>query len=218
MSRVIALWFERLYTVACSEPNLPWAERLGPDLPAWIVTDFLPRGQSDALWNVLAFDPRVTEPMSIDTVSGPYVSDYGKITFLDAALHDKAVLPEMLWGRTAPWPPGLQDVRDQLVDRIGQRFRVCVALHYAHGQVSMGYHADHEAYGDTSWIASLSLGATRTFSLRHVGTPSCQNVAMTHGSLVIMGPGCQQTCEHAILADPDCNEARINLTFRMFGE
>ena len=81
----------------------------------------------------------------------------------------------------------------------------------------MDYHRDVSAFGDTSHIASISLGAERMFSLRELETGEVCDVHLAHGSLIYMGPGCQERYEHAVPADPGCGEARVNLTFRLFG-
>lgn len=80
------------------------------------------------------------------------------------------------------------------------------------------YHTDPPAYGDTSVIASLSLGEARRFSLRSQSDPDeVHDVELLSGSLVIMGAGCQEQYEHALRVEVSRRNPRFNVTFRMFG-
>jgi alkylated DNA repair dioxygenase AlkB len=89
---------------------------------------------------------------------------------------------------------------------------------YRDGHDHVGYHADDEAeLGIAPVIASLSLGGTRRFWLRPKQQDSTRPTAalsLHAGDLVIMLPSLQQQWEHAVLPEPDCREARMNLTFR----
>ncbi|MEO1628577.1 MAG: alpha-ketoglutarate-dependent dioxygenase AlkB, partial [Bacteroidota bacterium] len=72
-------------------------------------------------------------------------------------------------------------------------------------------------YGHTDCIASISLGAERQFSFRRMDDVSEQcNLVLQNGSLLVMGQHCQQRYQHAILPQSDCQQPRINLTFRKF--
>jgi alkylated DNA repair dioxygenase AlkB len=81
----------------------------------------------------------------------------------------------------------------------------------------MGWHADDEAeLGRDPVIASVSLGATRRFRLRHRKRPNLKlDVPLPHGSLLCMSGPTQHHWLHAL---PKCRAAvgeRINLTFRL---
>ena len=57
----------------------------------------------------------------------------------------------------------------------------------------MGFHRDLPAYGDTSAIASLSLGAEREFIFRKTTNPDERfAIPLISGSLLFMGKGCQE--------------------------
>jgi alkylated DNA repair dioxygenase AlkB len=88
---------------------------------------------------------------------------------------------------------------------------------YRNGQDSMGYHADDEPeLGPKPTIASVSLGATRRFLLKprrkRSGPP--RELALTHGSLLIMGGTTQENFVHGVPKEPKVNGSRLNLTFR----
>ena len=67
-------------------------------------------------------------------------------------------------------------------------------------------------------IASLSLGATRTFDLRPKREsglrPRTIAVDVAHGDLIVMRGETQRFWEHRVRKDPRVREERINLTFR----
>jgi len=86
---------------------------------------------------------------------------------------------------------------------------------YRDGQDSMGWHADNEkVLGPNPWIASLSLGATRLFKLRHNRTGQSIDVPLTAGGLLIMGGSLQHHWRHCVPKSRTATGPRVNLTFR----
>ena len=63
-------------------------------------------------------------------------------------------------------------------------------------------------------IASLSLGATRRFLLRHNKTRETLSLELEDGSLLLMRGSLQHHWRHCLPKDPACSGSRINLTFR----
>lgn len=93
----------------------------------------------------------------------------------------------------------------------------CVLLnYYRDGRDSMGWHSDDEReLGPEPLIASLSLGATRRFDLRHKTNPGLTwRTDLAHGSLLLMGGRTQQHWRHQLPKQRGVNAGRINLTFR----
>ncbi|MCY7312886.1 MAG: alpha-ketoglutarate-dependent dioxygenase AlkB, partial [Pseudoxanthomonas sp.] len=74
---------------------------------------------------------------------------------------------------------------------------------------------DEAALGRRPVIASLSLGASRRFLLRHRQARD-QKLALQlgHGSLLVMRGETQQHCQHALPRTAKPMGERINLTFR----
>ena len=65
-------------------------------------------------------------------------------------------------------------------------------------------------------IASVSLGATRRFVLKHVDHPDTKaTLELVSGSLLVMGEGSQQHYRHALPRTARPVGERINLTFRL---
>jgi alkylated DNA repair dioxygenase AlkB len=120
----------------------------------------------------------------------------------------------------APWTPALATLRDRLVAETGERFNSVLCNLYRDGADSMGWHADNEKeLGPTPVIASVSLGATRRFVLRHAKkTQPAVSLALPSGSLLVMGGTLQAHWRHALPKAPDVTLPRINLTFRRIVE
>ena len=94
-------------------------------------------------------------------------------------------------------------------------FNGILVNYYRDGSDSMDWHADDESsLGVEPVVASVSLGAERTFQLRHKVTRDRINVSLTHGSLFLMGPGIQDYWQHRIAKAKNLTEPRISLTFR----
>jgi alkylated DNA repair dioxygenase AlkB len=86
---------------------------------------------------------------------------------------------------------------------------------YRDGNDSNGWHADDEPeLGKNPIIASLSLGASRRFDLRHTSTKEKLSLELEYGSLLIMGGELQHYWKHQIAKTKKVNTPRINLTFR----
>jgi alkylated DNA repair dioxygenase AlkB len=87
---------------------------------------------------------------------------------------------------------------------------------YRDGQDSNGWHADNEKeLGVNPVIASVSLGASRFFHLKH-NTDKSQKLKLelTHGSLLLMEGTTQHFWKHQIAKTAKAVAPRINLTFR----
>lgn len=87
---------------------------------------------------------------------------------------------------------------------------------YRNGNDKVSWHADDEkGLGQNPTIASVSLGATRRFDLKHK-TESNQKLQLelTPGSLVIMKGGLQHHWLHQIPVQKRVEDSRINLTYR----
>lgn len=116
------------------------------------------------------------------------------------------------------WPAALAAVRDRLRAEVGAPFNSCLANLYRDGSDSMGYHSDDEPeLGARPVIASLSLGAYRTFTLRHRGTRQRWSWQLGGGDLLLMTGESQSDYAHAVPKTRRPVGPRMNLTFRVFG-
>ena len=95
-------------------------------------------------------------------------------------------------------------------------FNVCLLNYYQDGSQAIGWHSDREEIGRTTPIASISLGAVRSFCVRskHDGMRDRAKIELQDGSLVVMENICQEEYLHCVPRQSDVTEGRINLTFR----
>ncbi|CEP01295.1 hypothetical protein PBRA_001901 [Plasmodiophora brassicae] len=123
-----------------------------------------------------------------------------------------------------------RDAQDPYVND-GDRWtaNVAVANEYANGQESFGPHSDKLTYiGPRPVIASLTLGAGRTFRFRRIPRHNspCKvtyNVVLPNRSLLVMFAPTQEEFKHelprqkaVVTRHPICGAARYNITFRMY--
>jgi alkylated DNA repair dioxygenase AlkB len=111
-----------------------------------------------------------------------------------------------------PWTATLREIKDK-VESVKGKYNYCLLNQYRSGSDSMGWHADDEPeVGEV--IGSLSLGATRTFRIRHNATREMRTFAAGNGVLIIMAGTMQQFWKHDVPKTTDEVGERINLTFR----
>jgi alkylated DNA repair dioxygenase AlkB len=113
-----------------------------------------------------------------------------------------------------PWTHTLASLRDRIAAETGARFNSVLLNRYRNGRDSVDWHADDEPeLGAEPVIASLSLGGTRSFILRHNATRARKVFELRSGDLLVMRGAVQRDWQHAV---PKCDAAdeRINLTFR----
>ena len=115
----------------------------------------------------------------------------------------------------APWPDFLLQARDRIQALSGYQFNFVVGNRYLTGKDSIGWHSDNfPQIGKRPAIASLSLGSTRKFKLRHKDSGETVDYHLESGSLLIMLPGCQEDWVHAVPKTARPVGERINWTFR----
>lgn len=113
------------------------------------------------------------------------------------------------------WTARLETLKELCERASGVRFNSCLVNLYRSGADSMGWHADDEPeLGTAPVIASVSLGATRTFRMRHRSTKEIVVLPLNHGSLLVMAGPMQQYWMHEIPKTKRDVGPRINLTFR----
>lgn len=119
-----------------------------------------------------------------------------------------------------PWTPLLNQIKQRIEDHCRQdvndevKFNSVLLNFYRDGQDSNGWHSDDEPeLGVNPVIASLSLGASRDFHLRHKATKQTHKMSLEPGSLLLM-QGTTQSCWQHHIPKRAWAEPRINLTFR----
>ena len=115
------------------------------------------------------------------------------------------------------FPPSIRYLRDCVQARTNLPFNCALANLYVDGAHSNGWHADDEPeLGSQINVASISLGATRTFRLRHRDPRSREIVKceLEHGSLLLMLDPMQKYWLHELPKRRGVTKPRVNLTFR----
>lgn len=170
----------------------------------------LPAAERDALFNALLHEApwkkRFLQLHGKEVETPRDIAWYGATRGQGVYAHDAQAWPEALLGAKA------------LVERLtGHVYNGCLCNLYRDGTHSVAWHSDREAL--TGAVASLSLGATRTFRVRlkhDHGTTF--DFPLVTGSLLLMHPGCQQALEHTVPKTKQLVGPRINLTFRQVDE
>jgi alkylated DNA repair dioxygenase AlkB len=119
-----------------------------------------------------------------------------------------------------PWNAPLLELKAVAEACAGQPFNSVLLNLYRDGRDSVSWHADNEpGLGRNPVIASLSLGATRRFQLRHRRSKERVAIDLCHGSCLIMAGATQHHWLHQLPKTARPVGPRINLTFRwMQGE
>ncbi|BDE06845.1 alpha-ketoglutarate-dependent dioxygenase AlkB [Vulcanimicrobium alpinum] len=168
------------------------------------IPEFLDREIADALVRELSADTRWRADSRLM---------YGK----------RVMVPRETAGRgekmPQPWTPTLERVRAAVERYTGTRYDYCFLNRYRDGRDAVAWHGDRDGSRDARLIvASLSLGATRTFQLRPKKDSGLRHdpvsVEVTHGDLVIMRGDTQLYWEHRVPRDPRSTGERLNVTFR----
>jgi alkylated DNA repair dioxygenase AlkB len=157
------------------------------------------------------------------------------------------IITPLYWGdqvRVIAFGPVAESIRQRLCKECNYEFNVCLLNYYADGNNHIAWHSDREENADTRSIASLSLGAVRTFQFRkklsdlrggggndsgnsnggnNSGDDGDRNdvdkitsILLVPGSLLVMVDPCQSTHLHRVLREPHIKKPRWNLTFRLF--
>jgi alkylated DNA repair dioxygenase AlkB len=115
-----------------------------------------------------------------------------------------------------PWTPELRRVRHRAEELTGHRYNSVLLNLYRDGRDGMGWHADDEPeLGREPVIASVSLGETRRFKLRHRRSRiAASALDLAHGDLLLMAGVTQHHYLHAVPKTAKPVGERVNLTFR----
>lgn len=112
-------------------------------------------------------------------------------------------------------PACLLPIQQACEQATGSPFNSLLLNRYRDGQDGMGWHADDEAeLGENPVIASLSLGQSRRFVLRHRQSGEKREFLLQHGDLLVMAGAMQHHWQHALPKTQRVCAERINLTFR----
>jgi len=186
-----------------------------PDATLIFDPDFLPQDQADRFFAIL----KEKIPWRQDEIR-----IFGK-TYLQPRLtalygnNGNSYSYSGITMQPEPFTPELRTLKDRVEKYSGHVFTTCLLNLYRDGTDSNGWHADNEKeLGANPVIASVSLGETRTFHLKHRSQKSLRyRIQLEHGSLLVMGGPMQHHWLHQVPKTRRTVTPRINLTFRNIG-
>ncbi|MGS0676722.1 alpha-ketoglutarate-dependent dioxygenase AlkB family protein [Shewanella sp. 0m-4] len=120
-----------------------------------------------------------------------------------------------LFIQAEPWPKYAYKLRQKLAREFELNSNGVLVNRYADGHESMGWHSDDEKEIEPgSDIASVTLGASRDFFIRHKKTQQKISLSLDSGDLLIMHWPMQKEWQHSLPKRLKVTEPRLNLTFR----
>jgi alkylated DNA repair dioxygenase AlkB len=118
--------------------------------------------------------------------------------------------------KALPLTATLKKLKNVVESTVNQDFNAVLLNYYSTGKEAMGWHADNEnSLVATAAIASLSLGAERSFRFKHRLTGQTLTLELAHGSLLLMLAPTQVHWLHCLPVRGKILSPRINLTFRL---
>jgi alkylated DNA repair dioxygenase AlkB len=116
----------------------------------------------------------------------------------------------------AEMPPRIAAIAARAAGYAGHPFNNCLANRYDTGDNTMGFHQDsYEGLAPDSAIAIVSLGATRPLVFRSIDRSHRIELALEHGSLLLMTYTTQRAWTHGLPRAASTGR-RVSLTFRCF--
>jgi alkylated DNA repair dioxygenase AlkB len=114
------------------------------------------------------------------------------------------------------WTNEILEIKEKIEKLTTVNFNSVLLNMYRNGNDSISWHTDAEKeLGENPIIASVNFGATRTFQLRHIKTKEKIEIALTHGSVLLMQGELQHFWQHRVPKTSKLVSERVNLTFRV---
>lgn len=119
--------------------------------------------------------------------------------------------------KTKSWTTELLFIKQRVEQHSKVKFTSVLLNLYRDGSDSVSWHRDNEkVLRIDPIIASVSLGAMRTFKFRHVDNHAMvKSIELHNGTYVLMKGETQQKWEHQIPKTKSISSPRISLTFRI---
>jgi alkylated DNA repair dioxygenase AlkB len=114
------------------------------------------------------------------------------------------------------WNTPLMFIKNEIENITQLQFNAALLNLYRDEKDSNAWHADNEKeLGPDPIVASVSLGETRGFQLKHnTKIDIKKSIDLEHGSLILMKEGSQLHYKHQIPKSSKMKKPRINITFR----
>jgi alkylated DNA repair dioxygenase AlkB len=186
---------DSLTSIPIDDGQLHFLARLhlpGDDVLSRLIAETAWRAETITLWGQRRLQPRLT-------------AWYGSARYSYSGMTLEPLPPTAL----------LLEIQQAVETVSACRFNSALLNYYRDQNDSIGFHSDDEAeLGTDPVIASLSVGAPRTFILRHKRLPKSMKLNLGDGSLLLMGGKIQTYWQHGINKERQPCGPRVNLTFR----
>lgn len=177
--------------------------------------NFLSSEEAWNLYKVLLEEYDISnQRLTIETGSGRIETDSFKILFATQDLIDQKSHPEEIHGKNFVYSGALKRLKEKVEKLTGKVYDLAMALYYPDGNFFAAYHYDQMTSGPETILPSLSLGEVREFCFKENDTGEIFSMDLDHGSLLVMGKGCQENYMHSLIQNPKYKNGRINITFR----
>ncbi len=115
------------------------------------------------------------------------------------------------------WNETLIEIKNRIEEKAKIKFNSALLNLYRDHEDSVGWHRDNEKeLGKNPVIGSVSLGATRTFQLKHYYEKELKtSIELQNGGFLLMKGETQHFWLHSIPKQKMISGPRINLTFRV---
>ena len=183
-----------------------------PNAEISYVPDFLSKPVADAFFEDLYHNiPWQQDPITVFGKTYPQP----RLTSLHANTLDSYTYSGVTM-TPKPMTETLKQIEKRLQQYSDASFTSVLLNLYRDGKDSNGWHADDEPeLGINPIIASVSLGASRFFHLRHNHDREKRyKISLEHGSLLLMGGETQNFWKHSVAKTAKKINPRIHLTFR----
>lgn len=195
-----------------TDPTLESYEMDMPDASVYYIPDLIDDKISHQWYAGLA---------DLSTWYRPTLKVYGKSVLQSRQIAAYANDPELIVKYSGAlvelhtdYPQVLLSIQNMVERKLGVEFNHVMLNKYDAGDVYIGLHADNL---ENRVIVTVSLGAERTFIMRHrsiKGVSGLRRWKLGNGSMFVMQGDTQRFWKHEIPKEPKIKEGRISLTFR----
>jgi len=112
-------------------------------------------------------------------------------------------------------PKFLSPLKTLVEEQLHTKFNFLLFSKYRDQNDSISYHSDNERFLENQpTIASITLGASRPFVLKHKQSKKVTTLNPSHGDLLVMNNNCQKDFFHAVPKQKTIVDTRYSITFK----
>lgn len=179
------------------------------------VSNFLSEKESTYLFDRLLQETPWTQVKYYKPERGYVITP--RLTWV-AGFHQKNPYPLTIEGKIYTpnlIPPWLVELQSAIENHLSTKYNYLLFSLYRDEKDSIAYHSDDETFlGYNPNIASITVGASRPFNLKHKHTKEVEPFSLNHGDLFVMKDDCQRNYMHTVPKQTFEVKPRISITFR----